>query len=181
MFTQKFRLYDIYDQRMYNLIKGYMDGVYVVIDVMGEEKHLLESSVEVQNFTGAYDDTTWNMLQHWERQFWGVKGYDEDNWMGKEIYIGDICKCVQDGKAEKDFVVQVEHHICLITPDETIKEIPCDRDKGKLYVIGNISENPLLLTNDELMVERRKIEDRRSKERKRADRRTTAESVVANK
>lgn len=177
------RVYDVPNKRMFNFIKSLdSEGNYVVTtDDDCKELIMRADFIEVQTFICKYDNTTWNMLQHWEKEFWAKKGYTEENWQGKEMYIGDICKCVQDGNVEKAFVIQFEHQVCLLKPDETIKEISCDPKKGKLYVIGNVLENPFLLTNENLMHERRKEEeDRREEWRGDTDRRTASETMATN-
>ena len=173
------RVYDIQNQRMYHFVVGITDGVYTVLNDLGEEVRLMESSVDVQDFICKYDNTTWSMLQHHEKLFWEKKGYSEYDWKGKEIYVGDICKIVESGIAEKAFVVKVEHQVCLVKPDETVKEIPYDSSKGKIYVIGNICENLLLLENDDLMVERRLMDDRRAMWRGNRDRRTSEDTILS--
>jgi hypothetical protein len=180
----KYRVYHKGEQRMYNFVRGYIEEDWLVYDDHGkdqslwEEKKLFSFDVEAQAFINQYDDTTWEMMQYKEKEYWMMKGYDEENWRGKEIYIGDIVKYVGEGVVEKAYVIQTEHMIFMQDVNECLKEIPYDRTKGKLFVIGNVLENPVLLTNEAFMAERRKFERRQAERGAALDRRTAEKSVV---
>lgn len=180
----KYRVYHKVEQRMYNFVRGYIEEDWLVYDDKGtdqslwEEKKLFSFDVEPQAFINQYDDTTWDMLQYWEKEYWTVKGYDEDMWKGKEIYVGDIVKYVSDGVMEKAYVIQAEHMIFMQDSNECLKEIPYDRTKGKLFVIGNVLETPMLLTNEAFLEERRRSQRRHAERQVDMDRRTAQKSVV---
>ena len=46
------------------------------------------------------------------------------------------------------------------------------------FVIGNVLENPLLLTNEDMLFERRSMVERRKRLRNFRERRTSEESIV---
>jgi hypothetical protein len=180
----KYRVYHKGEQRMYNFVRGYIEEDWLVYDDRGtdqslwEEKKLFSFDVEAQSFINQYDDTTWDMLQHWEKEYWMMKGYDEDAFKGKEIYIGDIVKFVGEGIMEKAYVIQAEHMVLMQDANHYIKEIPYDRKKGKLFVLGNVLENPMLLTNEAFLEERRRSQRREAERKVENDRRTAQKSVV---
>jgi len=55
----------------------------------------------VGEFTGLYDSTKWEELTKKEREFWKKRGYDKDNWKGKEIFDGDVVRVINTRKKEK--------------------------------------------------------------------------------
>jgi len=179
-----YRLYDNTSQKMYNFVRGFMDYKWTVWDdvdldmTMWKDKVLFDDHVEIQEYIGKHDDTKWSQLQEKEKEFWSMKGYSEDTWTGKEMFEGDICKRDCGGVTEKVFVVKVEHETVLLTKEETVKDIPIHNYTCQLYVIGNVLENPLLLTNEDMLFERRSMVERRKGLRNFPERRTSEESIV---
>lgn len=53
---------------------------------------LNEQVAEIEQSTGLCDKTTWGMLSEEERYDWTRSGFMPSEWIGREIYEGDIVK-----------------------------------------------------------------------------------------
>lgn len=110
-----------------------------------KKMELLDDEVEKQHFIGRHDDTTWGMLSQVEMKFWNEKGYNFDNWKGKPIYLGDVVRFVQEGRADVVEVIRLQHLVCFKDKEGCVKDMPMHDTKCKMYVCGNKNQNSELL------------------------------------
>jgi len=68
-------------------------GQYLRDNLCGKETTLARlEDVIIQQWTGAYDNTTWEELSEQERDRWTIDGNMPSEWHGKRMYKGDIIK-----------------------------------------------------------------------------------------
>lgn len=160
MTTPLFRVYHKLEKRMYHFVQGWKQeypGGPIIWTVWDDTtapvkdwktKTFADEEVIRMPFIGTYDDTLWKDLEEWEKEFWGIKGYSEINWVGKPKYTKDVMKLVCKGFEDKLEVVELDCHRVLCDSEGCVQHIPIDRSKCKIYLIGNTLQNENLLTDN---------------------------------
>ncbi len=156
----KFRAWDKLNKKMslnptFTYEEGEIDNCYFE----DNEDYAIEELIIMQS-TGLYDSTKWEDLPQFEQQLFRISLGTEfgdvakKEWKGKKIYEGDIFNCIYkgDGCNHKLSVVWDEESACF-----RIKSYgECDQpnviqtmlDIQRKEVIGNVCENPELLTKN---------------------------------
>lgn len=121
-------------------------NLYEVITTTG--LRACDCSIDIQQYTGLKDNTSWEKLSKVEQEAWLNSGNTKESWNGKEIYEGDIVKATTTGwetnKTAIDVVIFEEGVFGILD------KFSCSNDIIKLggldvEVIGTIYENPELL------------------------------------
>lgn len=94
---------------------------------------------------GIHDDTDWHKMPQEHRDFWSAKGFNDLNWIGKPAYPSDVATFTYKGKSEMVVIIKINSYACLMDKDGCLKDIPLERKAYRLFIHGNVSQNPDLL------------------------------------
>ncbi|MGG0793758.1 YopX family protein [Brevibacillus laterosporus] len=102
----------------------------------------------LRQYTGLHDNTKWDELTNQEQQEWLNQGKTQEEWEGKEIYVGDIVQ-ISDHPFHGSITINGNYEVGY---NEQM-ELCCGswllfRVKNYVEVIGNIYENPELLRKE---------------------------------
>ena len=103
-----------------------------------------QDEIELMQFTGLYDNTKWKQLTEQERQKWLDTGKTESEWIGKEIYEGDILNCSVLGLRIIKYNTKqaaFKHYSLKYNVSSGILKSEIKHDE----IIGNIYENKELI------------------------------------